>query len=209
MLNVLLVDDHSIVRSGLKLLLRDSFPSVKTDEASNGNIALKKITADHYDLIVLDITLPNTDALGLISRIITQRPDAKILLFSMVSDYASIKRYIKLGVKGYVNKNSEDDDILYAIKAVLNGKRYVSQEIMEAILDDKYFSGSDNPFDLLTEREFEIARRILAGDNLTTIAQTLNIHTSTVGTHKSKVFDKLKVSNIIELMELAKAHQLI
>jgi two-component system invasion response regulator UvrY len=90
----------------------------------------------------------------------------------------------------------------------LSGTRYLSREVMNLILDENVSEFQTNPFDLLSEREYEITRRLLRGDNLTAIAQGLNIHTSTVGTHKSKIFGKLKVSNLIELMSLARNHKL-
>jgi two-component system, NarL family, invasion response regulator UvrY len=208
MINILLVDDQSIVRTGLKHLLNDAMPALKTEEAVNGNIALKKISKNTFDLVILDVNIPNTDSFALISRILAESPDCKILLFSTISDYGALKRYIKSGIMGFVNKNSECDDILQAVKTILGGRRYVSQEIMNAILEDKFFSVSANPFDMLSEREYEITRRLLTGDNLTTIAQMLNIHTSTVGTHKSKVFVKLNVSNLVELVTLARNYEL-
>jgi len=208
MLSILLIDDHPIVRAGLRFLLNDAFTAVKADEADNGNMALRKISQTTYDLVLLDINIPGMDSFGLINRILLEIPECKILLFSLVSDYSSLKRFIKSGVMGYLSKNSEGEEILMAVKAVLSGNRYVSKEVMNAILDDRFFHTNSNPFDLLSEREFEITRRLLTGDTLTTIAQMLNIHTSTVGTHKSKVFGKLNVHNMVELMALARNYEL-
>lgn len=109
---------------------------------------------------------------------------------------------------GYVSKNGGSDDILQAVKTTIMGNKYIGKEIMDAILDDKFPHRINNPFDLLSEREYEITKHLLTGDNLTTIAQRLNIHTSTAGTHKSRVFTKLKVGNLVELMTLARNYQL-
>jgi two-component system invasion response regulator UvrY len=206
--HILLVDDHAIVRAGLKFLLRDFFSSMSTDEAVNGTVAFKKILKSHYDLVILDINLPDTDAFTLIDRILAHVPVTKILLFSLVADHSTLKRYIRSGVKGFISKNSDESDIVAAIRTVLSGTRYLSREVMNLILDENVSEFQTNPFDLLSEREYEITRRLLRGDNLTAIAQGLNIHTSTVGTHKSKIFGKLKVSNLIELMSLARNHKL-
>lgn len=208
MLNILLVDDHSIIRAGLKYLLENIYPDVNTEEVGDGSVVLDSIRKTTFDLVIMDSNLRNTDSFTLINRILAESRDCKILLFSLISDYGSLKRYIRSGVMGYVGKNSENDDIVQAIKTILSGKKYVGQEIMNAILDDKFFQSNGNPFNSLSEREYEIAKRLLTGDNITTIAQMLNIHTSTVGTHKSKVFAKLKVNNMVELMALARNYEL-
>lgn len=206
--NILLVDDHPIVRAGLRFLLNDALGDIKADEVENGEKALAKIAQKQYDLVLLDINIPGMDSFGLINLILSENSGCKILIFSTILDYSSVKRFIKTGVAGYLSKNSEGEDIISAVKTVLGGDRYVGKEVMNAILDDKFFHTNSNPFDLLSQREFEITRRLLTGDNLTTIAQMLNIHTSTVGTHKSKVFGKLNVSNMVELMTLARNYEL-
>jgi two-component system invasion response regulator UvrY len=206
--HVLLIDEHAIVRAGLKYLLRDFFSSISTDEAANGAVAIKKILKSPFDLVILDINLPNIDAFAFINRILTQVPGSKILLFSLVSDHSTLRRYIRSGVRGFVNKNSDEADIVAAIRTVLSGNRYLSREMMNLILDEKVSDVQNNPFALLSEREFEITKRLLEGDNLTAIAQRLNIHTSTVGTHKSKIFGKLKVNNLVELMSLARNNKI-
>jgi two-component system invasion response regulator UvrY len=206
--HILLIDEHAIVRAGLKYILREFFSSVSTEEAANANEAIRKILKSTYDLVILDINLPNIDAFSLINRILMHVPSSKILLFSLVSDQSTLKRYIRSGVKGFVNKNSDEADVVAAIRTVLSGNRYLSREIMNLILDEKVSDMQDNPIALLSEREFEITKRLLEGDNLTAIARRLNIHTSTVGTHKSKIFGKLKVSNLVELMSLTRNKKL-
>tara|TARA_R110002124_G_scaffold176916_2_gene344880 strand:+ start:337 stop:963 length:627 start_codon:yes stop_codon:yes gene_type:complete len=202
----LLVDDHSIVRFGLKLLLQESFPISVLEEATNYTTSIKKLKENEYDLIILDITLPNTDTFQLIDRIFDFNPNNKILLFSMVSEYTIIKRFIKKGVRGFVSKNVEDDEILKAVKTTLDGKRYIDSDIMDAMINDNNFNFEGHPFRLLSERELQITTHLLEGQSITSIASLLNIQPSTVGTHKAKIMSKLGVSNIIQLVELSKSY---
>lgn len=210
MRSVLLVDDHSIVRSGVRLLIKDNFGgNIQVDEAKNGDIAFRKMMAADYDLVILDINMPHTDTLGLIENIRNIKPKLPILIFTMTSEYALAKRYLSSGVNGFLNKQSEDEEIIEAIKMIFLGKKYISKSLLMAIGEDKLLNRSDNPFENLSNRELEIVNHLIRGETLTSISTTLNIHTSTVSTHKSRIFEKLKVNNLLDLKDLAKAYNLI
>ena len=202
---ILLVDDHSIVRSGLKTLIKDFIPHCTVDEAQDGDSAFEKIKMDDYDLIIMDVNMPNTDSFGTIETIFSFKPETKIIIFSMNAEEVYAKRFLKIGVKGYVKKDAPANEITKAIIMVLNGKKYMSEELSEKLLNDlQKNNNSSNPFDKLSSRELEIVQHLIQGDSIAVISQKLKIHTSTVGTYKFRIFEKLQCHNIIELSLLAK-----
>ena len=208
--NLLLVDDHSMIRTGLMKFIETFLPHATFEEATDGDSAFEKIKQRDYDLIILDVNMPNTDSLGLVSNIIALKPKSKVLMFSMNAEEVYATRYLKLGAMGYLRKDENDSEIQKAITNVLDNKKYISTSLTEKLLDD--YSSDDkhqNPFDRLSTREFEIVQHLSRGESLAGICKKLNLHSSTVGTHKARIFEKLGVTNVVELNELAKAHNIL
>ena len=206
---LLLVDDHSVLRTGMKIIIESFLPHVTIDEAEDGDSAFEKIKQNEYDLLILDVNMPNTDSFGFVSNILSFKPGAKILMFSMNDEEIYAKRYLKMGAMGYIKKDAPQDEIKKAITAVLNNKRYISAELNEKLLKDLHKGNTENPFDKLSPREFEIVQHLTSGESLSEICQKLKLHTSTVGTHKARIFEKLSCNNIIDLTKLAKVHNVI
>ncbi|MGA0557392.1 response regulator [Larkinella sp. VNQ87] len=206
---ILIVDDHSIVRSGIRLLLKERYSTLEVHEAKNGSTAFGQIIAQGYDLVVMDINMPNTDTFSLLQNIRAITPDLPIMIFTIMTEYAFAKRYLQSGVKGYVSKQAEDDEILSAIHAILLGKQYIQHELLEQMVNDNHFHQELDPFGLLSNRELEIAYHLVRGKSVSHIADALNIHTSTVGTHKARIFEKLKVDNVVVMKDLASYYRLI
>lgn len=199
----LLIDDHEVVRSGLKLILLGQYNNCTIDEAEDGESAHIKLKLQHYDLVILDIKMPNTNTFSLMEYIHHTYPNIKVLIFSMNSESIYAKRFIAAGARGFINKIAPLDEILKAINLVLSGKKYISETMLEALSQPGKRTEKANPFDGLSPREFEITTLLLAGDGISQIAHQLNLQVSTIGTHKARIFEKLKVANIIELKELA------
>ncbi|MFT3979612.1 MAG: response regulator transcription factor [Ferruginibacter sp.] len=199
----LLIDDHVVVRSGLKQILSDLYKPCTIDEAEDGESAHIKLKLHEYDLIILDIKMPDTNTLLLMEYIHNTYPEAKVLVFSMNSESIYAKRFLTAGAKGFINKVAPLDEIIKAINLVLSGKKYISDTLVEALAEQGSRMGKTNLFDTLSPREFEITTLLLAGEGISQIANKLNLQVSTVGTHKARIFEKLKVSNLIELKELA------
>lgn len=204
----LLVDDHVVVRSGIKILLADIYDPCEIHEAMNGDTAIAKLKDNQYDLILLDIQMPHTDTLGLMEYIRITYPAAKVLMFSMSAENIYAKRFMKAGAFGFISKEVPLDEITRAINIILNGKKYISETLAEKLAEDSFSGKSGNPFNELSPREFEIVSLLLDGKTVTGISQALNIQTSTVGTHKARLFEKLGVDNILKLKELATSYNL-
>src|SRR5665647_126580 len=191
MINVLLADDHAMIRAGLNILIAKHIVHSVIDEAWDGDSALKKIKEKDYKLIVLDITMPGTDSLGLVSNIIALKPEANILMFSMYAEKIYAKKYLQLGVKGYLSKSASHEEINIALDYVINAKRYISPLLNQVFTEEALGKKSNNPYDDLSPREFEIVLHLIRGESLAEICHTLNLHISTISTHKANIFRKL------------------
>lgn len=204
----LLVDDHNIVRSGIRGLLLQIFKPCEVYEAFDGDSATEKLKERKYDLVMMDIQMPNTDTLALVEYISIEYPDARVLIFSMSSENIYAKRFLKAGAKGFLRKDASLDEIKKAINIVLNNRKYMSDSQVSLMVDENLSGKPANVFEKLSPREFEIASLLLAGQTLSGISQSLNLQTSTVGTHKARLFEKLGVTNLLELKELANSYNL-
>lgn len=201
----LLIDDHTVVRSGIKLLLTDIYKDVNIQEAKDGESALQLLQNDTYDLVTLDIQMPQTDTYSLMELIKKQYPDLKVLVFSMSPESIYAVRFIKAGAKGFISKDAPLEEITSAIDKVLNGKKYFSEELLNLLAEGNTTETHSNPFSTLSTREFEIVSMLLTGKTISAIAADLSLSLSTVGTHKGRIFTKLKVINLLELKELSRS----
>jgi len=206
---VLLADDHTIVRSGIKLIIQDLHPTTVFDEASNGDEVISFVKKNDYEMIVLDINMPDTDAITLVTNLFAYRQQCKILIYSMNSEDLYAKRFLKLGVLGYLNKESRSEEIRKAITCVLEGEVYISKNLRKDLIADMHSKkGVDNPFKKLSDREIQTVKYLLHGYSLLEIRKILNVHSSTVGTYKTRIFEKLKVTTVRDLGELARMYHL-
>ncbi|MDB5222841.1 MAG: DNA-binding response regulator [Chitinophagaceae bacterium] len=209
MTRILLTDDHEILRAGLKLFIDDLVPHAVVDEAWDGDSALEKIMENEYQLIILDVNMPNTDSFALVNNIINIRPDAKILMFSMNAEEVYAKRYLQLGAKGYVSKTASATELGNAINVVLKNGRYISPALNEVFTEEVLGEKTNNPFDKLSSRELEIVQYLVSGNSVGAICNTVNLHSSTVGTYKARIFEKLGCKNVIEVNRLARIYNII
>jgi DNA-binding NarL/FixJ family response regulator len=198
----LLADDHHIVRTGLGLIIKDEFFDAEIDECRNGDCVWKKVQQADYDLLILDITMPATDSLGLLKNIFTHKPDQKVMIFTMSSVAIYAKKYLALGVKGFINKEAEPSEVRLAITAILSNRRYLGPDMKHILTWGEVDDQPVTPFDSLTIRELEIMHHLVDGKNVSEIAALLFLHISTVSTHKANILIKLEVSNIVELTKM-------
>jgi DNA-binding NarL/FixJ family response regulator len=203
----LLVDDHVVIRTGLRVLLTDLYPFAEIHEAFDGESMLKKLRENHFKLIVMDIQMPNTESISLLNTVISKYPGASVLIYSMSSESIYAKRFFKAGAKGFLSKEAPLSELKKAIQKVLSNKKYISETMVDILADDINQEKPSNPFSTLSPREFEIVSLLLGGTTLSGISHTLNIQPSTVATHKARLFEKLNVKNILELKDLAMVYE--
>lgn len=203
---ILLAEDHSIVISGIKIIFDLEFQGYTLDVVRDGATLMSALKMNNYDLAILDLHLQDGDSFHLIKDIISIYPNLSILVFTAESENIYAQQLYKEGVKGYLNKQANENEIISAIRTVLNGNFYISESYKHTLfLNDKAHQ-APNPFSLLSHRELEIIKLMLAGKRTQEICHELNLQPSAVSTFKSKIFTKLNISNIIELNELSKKY---
>jgi two-component system, NarL family, invasion response regulator UvrY len=209
MTNILLVDDHTLIRTALKIILQETVKGCRIDEATNSDSAIERIKTTSYSLVIMDVSMPNTDSLTLLNNILAIKPGTKILMFSMNPEEIYAKRYLSMGAMGYLRKDAGEEETRKAITTVLNNKRYISRELAEKLAEDSFNDAPGNPFDKLSAREFEVVQHLIRGDSVSEICRKLNLNSSTVSSHKSRVFEKLDVSNTVDIIKLAKTYNIV
>ena len=207
---ILTIDDHSVVRKGIRMVIENHIPHCVFDEATDGDTAYEKIKNNDFDLIIMDVNMPKTDSFGLLSNILNYKPASKIIIFSVNAEDIYAKRYLQAGAKGYLTKGAPDSEVIKAVDTVLINKRYISSDLSQKLLSDLHANRvSENPFDRLSTREFEIVQHLAQGESSAEICKKLNLHSSTIATYKARIFEKLQCQNIIALNKLAKVHNVI
>ena len=204
----LLIDDHAIVRSGIKFWLSAEYNPSEIDEAENGKEASQKIEEKDYDLLLLDIQMPETNSFDLLKSILNTKPDSKVLIFSMNSEGMYAKRYIKAGAMGFVSKDAPIEDLKKAVDLILNNRKYFSDSFIVSVLNENSSKEYTNPFSALSDREFEITNLLMEGKGVGEISTLLDIKSSTTGTYKARIFEKLNIQNVFQLIELAELYDI-
>lgn len=200
--NILIVDDHPVIRTGVSIILEEKFKHLNIATTENYTETLLFLSSTKIDLIILDINIPGGKNTAMIQEIKNIQPNVKILIFSVYEEETHACPYIIAGANGYLNKLSDRKKIVAAVDAVLKTGNYLTADIIDALINASAGKESLNPLDKLSKRELEISELLIKGDGNIEIANKLNIQLTTVSTHKNKIFSKLKIKNIIELITL-------
>lgn len=205
-LKIILADDHSVVRHGISIILKESFSSLVIAHADDFLKVLSLLKEQSFDLIVLDISIPEGKGIQMVDLIKTIQPDVKILIFSAHEEELYALRYLKAGADGYLNKLSSETEFKEAFVSMVENGSYVSQSIKNQIVANTLNKKSDNPLEVLSNRELEIARLLVRGEGNLEIANKLDLQNSTVSTYKNRIFDKLTINNTVALVSLFKSY---
>jgi two-component system response regulator NreC len=203
-IRILLADDHTVMRRGLRLLLESQPEFSVVAEASDGRQAVQQAEATMPDVAVMDIAMPNLSGIEAAQRIATAQPNTAIVILSMHSDEGYVLRALKVGAKGYLLKDSAEGDLIEAIKAVHEGKTFFSPEISKMLVEDYVREirtrGAEDTYDLLTSREREILQLLAERKSNKEIALALNISVYTIETHRRNLHEKLNLHSLAELI---------
>ncbi|AKU13968.1 transcriptional regulator, LuxR family [Azoarcus sp. CIB] len=208
-LRVLLADDHAIIRDGLKQILADTEDLAVCGEAANGNEALQLVREQEWDVIVLDISMPGRSGLDLIRLIRDEKPKLPILILSMHHEEQYAVRALHAGASGYLTKESDAELLVQAIRRVARGGVYVSDTVAQLIARGLMPAASELPHTTLSDREYQIFHRLVLGQGLTDIANELSLSVKTISTHKTRILQKMAMTNSSELIRYAVAHHLV
>jgi len=203
----LIADDHSIVRQGISLLIKELFFNAKIYQSGTFKETLKVLKDTKIDLLVLDINFPDGNSLNILSETKTLQPELKILIFSAYEEDLYALRYLNAGASGYLNKGSNEDEIKQALQSMMVSGKYITQNIKDRILESYISKKPLNPLEQLSNREVEVARLLIKGFGNMEIAELLQIKKSTVSTFKNRIFEKLEIVNLAELIDLFQLYQ--
>ena len=201
--NVLLVDDHAVVRHGLRAVLEDEMGDIVVQEAGTAREGIECLRSHYYDALILDIGLPDRNGLDLLKSIRSEWPDLPVLILSMFDESQYGVRMIKAGAAGYVTKASAPENFVTAVSKILAGGRYISPNLAERLADNVSGNGDEEPFEILSDREYQIFLMIASGKTVSEIADELCLSVKTVSTHRAHVLEKTNMKNNSELTHYA------
>jgi len=209
MIRVLIADDHAVVRQGLKQILGDMPEMVVAGEATNGQEVLDKVRAEAWDVVVLDISMPDRSGLDILKELQSERPKLPVLVLSMYSEDQFAVRVLKAGARGYLTKDSAPDELVKAVRKVVSGGTYVSAFLAEKLAFEIGTDSSKMPHETLSDREFQVLRLIAAGKSVTEIAAELYLSVKTVSTYRARLLQKMNLTTNAELIHYAIQNRLI
>lgn len=203
MINVLIAEDHTMVRHGTTQFIKGLFPESRISQAINFEQLLQVLEQGLFELLILDINIPGGDNLQMIDVIRLRQPAIKILIFSAYDEQLFAIRYLQAGANGYLMKNATEEVMKEAIHTVLKNDIYISTDIKQQLLNNvaEKRPKTNNPLLLLSNRETEVMQQLVKGTTLSDIARNLGLQISTVNTYKTRIFEKMEVNNIIELVQ--------
>lgn len=209
MTRILIADDHTLVRDGLKRILAAASNLTVAAEAVDGDQALARVRAEEFDLVLLDLSMPGLSGVDLIKRLKLERPRLKILVLSMHGEQQYAVRAYKAGASGYLTKDSASAELVSAIRKIAAGGVYISAAGAEQLAVGVMTQTHDLPHAALSDREFQIFGLLVAGVSLTAIADRLHLSVKTISTHKTHILAKMNMASTAELVRYALEHKLL
>ncbi len=206
-IRVLMVDDHLVVRNGVRMMLSNADDIVIAAEAENARNAMQMLGQHEVDVAIVDIGLPDTNGLDLLRQLKARQPELAVLIFSMYGEDIYAVRAIKLGAAGYLTKDCPPANLIEAIRHAAQGKKYITPQLANqlayALSEDKQAD-----YEALSTRELEVMKLIAAGESLVNVSSKLHLSPSTITTYRTRILKKLQLKNNIELAEYVKQHGL-
>jgi DNA-binding NarL/FixJ family response regulator len=202
-MKILIADDHAILRRGLREILQRELRDLVCGEAADASEVLAAVGRESWDLLILDVTMPGRSGLDLLKDLRQLRPRLPVLVLSMHPEDQYGRRVLKAGAAGYMNKETAPEELVTAIRKVLAGGRYVSAALAETLARDLARDGERPPHELLSNREFEVLRKLAAGKTVGQIAEELHLSVPTVSTYRARLMEKMGMSTTAELMRYA------
>jgi DNA-binding NarL/FixJ family response regulator len=208
-MNILIVEDHTIVRKGLIQILNETPGEFNIQEASNGWEAIEKVKKTDYAVVLLDISLPGMNGLDVLKQLKLEKPNLPILVLSMypVEQYAV--RILKAGASGYLTKESAPEELMKALRMVAQGKSYINPAVAEQLVLNIGGKSEDLPHNRLSDREFQVLGMIASGHSIKQIATELALSVKTVSTYRARILEKMNMKNNAEIISYAIKNELL
>jgi len=208
MTRVLIADDHALFRAGLRQFLVDALPAAEIGEAASGNEVLTCLQRKGWDLLVLDINMPDRTGLDILRHVKAGHPATRVLVLSGYPERQYALNVLRAGASGYIAKDASPEDLLKAVRMVLQGRRYVSESLAELLLLD--MDRADKPLHtLLSDREFQIFGKLAAGQGVSEIGRELCLSVKTVSTYRTRILEKMRMKSNADLTSYALRNEII
>lgn len=198
-MRILLADDHSIVRRGLKDILIEEFPEAVIEEAGDGISLLKHMKNGKWDIVISDLSMPGRNGLETLKSLKSEFPNTPVLILSMHPEDLYAIRVLKAGASGYMTKESAPDELIKAIRLILNGRKYITPGVAEKMASNLDINADKQPHELLSDREFDVMKLIASGKTVSEIANDLSLSVNTISTYRARVLEKLNFKTNSEL----------
>jgi two-component system invasion response regulator UvrY len=209
MRNILLIDDHAVVRKGLKAILEEEFDDIRVDEADRGHEGINLLRKSQPDAVVLDINLPDMNGLEVLKRIRMDWPGLPVLILSIYGEDQYGVRMIRSGASGYLAKSSAPEHLVIALKKVISGQKYISSKLGERLAYNLDKSSKDLTVESLSDREYQVFRMLAAGKTVTEIGKEIHLSVKTVSTHRSHILTKMDMHTNADMVSYAQVKGLI
>ncbi|MCX6210356.1 MAG: response regulator transcription factor [Bacteroidetes bacterium] len=206
-MKILIGDDHSVVRKGLIQILKDAYPFAEIIEAADGVDMFKIALKQKFKIIISDISMPSRNGIDFISELKNAQPETPILILSIHPAEQYAARTIKAGASGYLNKESAPEELINAVNQLLLGKKYITDEVADLLLDFK--SSNTASHEMLSNREFEVFKLLAAGKSLPEISTKLALSTNTISTYKIRLLTKMNLKSIADVTKYALENHLM
>ncbi len=206
---ILIADDHSAIRLGVKQICISEYPNVEIGEATNYAEVFQKLNNNNWDILILDIDLPGRSGLDILQQIKTDKIRVPVLMFSFHGEQQIALRALKLGASGYLSKDAADNELVNAINQIVSGRKYLSQTLSEQLLYMLDNDSGKEPHELLSEREYQTMLLIASGKTVTEIAEILFLSKPTISTYRARILEKMKMKNNAELTNYAITQKLV
>ncbi|OZI57230.1 response regulator [Bordetella genomosp. 1] len=207
-LHVLIVDDHLIIRRGLSRLLAEDSRIARADEAADGPTALKALRGAHYDAMVLDVALGERDGLDLLKTVRAEYPKLGVVMLSVYPEAQFAVRALRAGAQAYLNKGVDPEALIGALVNAAHGRPYITPAVAELLAHNVRQDGAQAPHAGLSDREFQVLQLLVAGKTVSAIGEQLSLSANTISTYRARIFDKLGVRSLVELVTYAHEHRL-
>lgn len=209
MIRILIADDHTIVREGLKQILAETPDMSVAGEARNGQEVLTKVGKNEYDVVLLDISMPGRSGLDVLKQLKGEHPKLPILILSMYSEEQYAMRALRAGASGYMTKESAPDELIEAIRKVSQGRKYVSPSLAEKLAINLEVGEEKPPHEMLSDREYQVMCMIASGKTIKEIAEEISLSVKTISTYRSRILEKLSLKTNAAITHYAVQNRLV
>ncbi len=209
MIKVLIVDDHPVVRKGLRQIVEETKDITVADEAETGHEVLKKVKKNKYDVVLLDISLPDMNGLEVLRELKSEHPEINVLILSIYPEEQYAMRAFRGGASGYLTKEKLPDELILAIKTVKQGRKYITPSVAELLAINIEKDRNGLPHEVLSDREFRIMCMVASGKTASDIADELSLSVKTVSTYRYRILKKMKMKNNAEIIRYVIEQKLI